>query len=379
MSQGRLRLTDLFVGGTEGYHTHRIPAMTVTTKGTILAFCEGRKYTGSDTGKIDIILKRSFDNGDTWAETQVVVAEGEDMTCGNPCPVVDRKDGAIWLPFCKNRADGPEELIVEGKAPRTVWITRSSDDGATWSDPIEITGDVKKPEWTWYATGPCHGIQLKNHRLLIPCDHQVGVNFNSSDPYHAHVIYSDDHGASWRIGGISDEGMNECAAVETDDGAIYLNCRNYRRHRRRAYAWSRDHGDSFLETGWDDALFEPICQGSLVRYTDRESDDKNRVLFSNPASIQETAAAESALSDEVRLTKSPRTNLRVRVSYDECRKWTASRLLNGGPSAYSDLAIASDMTICCLYERGAIKPYDKITFAQFDLEWLTRGADRLPE
>lgn len=90
------------------------------------------------------------------------------MTCGNPCPVVDAPGGRVWLPFCKNLADGPESMIIEGKAPRTVWITHSDDDGETWSEPREITAQVKAPEWTWYATGPCHGIQVGSGRLVVP-------------------------------------------------------------------------------------------------------------------------------------------------------------------------------------------------------------------
>ena len=139
-----LTQTDLFIGGQQGYHTYRIPAMTVSTRGTVLAFCEGRRYSSSDTGDIDLILKRSFDDGRTWEPTQTVVTEPA-MTCGNPCPVVDNTTGTIWLPFCKNLADGPESMIRDGKAPRTVWLTHSDDDGATWAEPIEITPAVKKP------------------------------------------------------------------------------------------------------------------------------------------------------------------------------------------------------------------------------------------
>lgn len=337
---------DLYTSGQEGYHTFRIPALAVTTHGTLLAFAEGRKAGRGDAGEIDLVLKRSVDNGVTWQPLQIVVTEAG-MTCGNPCPVVDRDTGVIWLPFCKNLADGDENLITQGKAPRTVWITHSSDDGVTWVPPHEITAAVKDPSWTWYATGPTHGIQLRTGRLVIPCDHMVGKYFDRKrDPYHSHVIYSDDHGASWQIGGIVDIGTNECTVVETADGAVYINCRNYVGEKRRAVAWSHDQGATFTGFRWDDTLVEPICQASLVRY------DQQYILFANPASTA-------------------REKLTVRLSADEGQSWPVAKVLHSGPAAYSDLAVAADMTICCLYEQGDAHPYERLTLARFDLAWLT--------
>ena len=343
---------DLFASGEEGYHTYRIPALATTAKGTVLAFCEGRKHSRSDAGKIDLLLRRSADGGRSWGPTQVVVTDS-DMTCGNPCPVVATSGGEeiICLPFCKNLGDGPEGMIVEGKAPRTVWITRSRDDGATWEEPVEITDTVKDPSWTWYATGPGHGIQLSTGRLVVPCDHIVGVDFNRGDPYHSHVIVSDDAGASWRLGGIVPDGTNECAVAELADGSVYINCRNYRGEKRRAAAWSRDGGDSFGDHFWEEKLVEPICQASMIALSGEKADGRDRVLFANPASEE-------------------REKLRVRVSLDQCRSWSEGRELFGGPAAYSDLAIVEGGEILCLYERGPDNPYEFLTLARFDLGWL---------
>jgi len=342
---------DLFSSGQEGYHTYRIPALAVTSRGTILAMCEGRKHGGGDSGQIDLLLRRSTDNGRTWEETQLIASE-EDMTCGNPCPVVDAGTGTIWLPFCKNRADGPETMICEGKAPRTVWLTRSDDDGATWAEPVEITADVKHPSWTWYATGPCHGIQLSSGRLVVPCDHIVGEHFDRErDPYHSHVIISDDAGETWRLGGTVPKGTNECAVVEVEGGDLYINCRNYRGAKRRAAAWSRDGGDSFSEHYWEEDLVEPICQASLTRLTRADEHDCSRVVFANPAS-------------------EARENLTIRLSYDECRTWPVKRVLHPGPSAYSDLAVTGDLDILCLYERGVEGAYEHLTLARLPMCWL---------
>jgi sialidase-1 len=353
----------LWTRETDGYDTYRIPALVVSTQGTILAFCEGRKYGAGDAGEINILLKRSFDGGRTWGKAQLVVADG-DMTCGNPTPVVDRSNGTIWLAFNKNLGDGDQELIMEGKAPRTVWMMRSTDDGATWSVPVDITEGVKDPSWTWHSAGPGHGIQTKTGRLVIPCCYAVGVNFNTDDPYHANVIYSDDRGETWKVGGSVEEGGTESAIVQTFDGALYINSR--RTHaaymelgKSRVYAWSHDEGNSFADSGSDHTLIDPECQGSLVRFTDAERHDRNRVLFANAASEK-------------------RNRMTVRLSYDECRTWSVARLLNEGPSAYSDLCVAPDMTICCLYE-GTPVPSGRrnLRLARFDLEWLTDGDDSL--
>ena len=270
----RLDTQPLWISGEDGYFRYRIPALTVTAAGTVLAFCEARKYTGGDSDQIDLLVRRSSDHGRSFAPPQLVATE-PDWVCGNPAPVVDRDTGSIWLPFCKNRRDGDERMICHGQAPRTVWVTASHDDGATWEEPVEITAQVKQPDWTWYATGPGHGIQLASGRLLIPCDHIVARHYEAHDPYHSHVIYSDDHGATWTIGGSADEGTNESIAVQTEDGWLCLNCRNKSilRHaeggQHRAVAWSNDGGRTFSPIVRDVALPEPICQASMCRYPRR--------------------------------------------------------------------------------------------------------------
>jgi sialidase-1 len=170
----RLVQSAVFVSGTDGYHTYRIPSLIVTKKGTLLAFCEGRKKGPGDAGDIDLLLKRSFDGGKTWAKTQVVWDDGPN-TCGNPCPVIDARTGTIWLLLTHNLGSDTQAMILAGKSKgtRTVWLSRSDDDGATWSKPVEITRQVKKPNWTWYATGPGVGIQLKSGRLVVPCDNYL--------------------------------------------------------------------------------------------------------------------------------------------------------------------------------------------------------------
>src|SRR5882724_11392530 len=123
---------DVFRAGEGGYHTYRIPALIVSPKGTLLAFCEGRRNSASDTGDIDVLLRRSFDGGKTWAPAQKIADMGED-TVGNPTPVVERTTGAILLLLTSNPGHTMERQT--GPRDRTVWISRTTDDGATWSAP----------------------------------------------------------------------------------------------------------------------------------------------------------------------------------------------------------------------------------------------------
>ena len=336
--------TNLFTSGTLGYHTFRIPALVVSTRGTLLAFAEGRRNSRHDTGAIDIVLRRSVDNGESFDEMRVAVG-GDGDVAGNPAPVVDASTGRIWLLFCRNNADGPESLICRGQAPRTVWVTNSDDDGETWAEPREITAEVKLPEWTWYATGPGHGLQLESGRLLIPCDHIVGRDFSpATDPYLSHVILSDDQGETWRLGGEAQLGTNECMAAQLADGRVYLNCRNYIGEHRRAFAVSHDEGESFDAFGWHDELIDPICQAAVL------SLGGDCLAFSNAASRT-------------------RERLTVRSSPDCGLSWSAGQVLHAGPAAYSDLCELPDGTLGCLYEAGSEAPYEYLRWARFSGAW----------
>jgi len=333
---------DVFVAGQGGYHTYRIPAAILTPNGVLLAFCEGRRKGTSDSGDIDLLLRRSLDGGSTWLGPQVVWDDGPN-TVGNPCPVVDRSSGAVWLPLTRNLGEDAEDEILTGrsKGSREVWITRSDDDGATWSKPIEITRSVKAPDWTWYATGPGCGIQLRTGRLLIPCDHAVrGTGMRRS-----HVIFSDDHGSTWRTGGILGDLTNECQVVQRADGSLLLDMRSYHGKNRRAIATSGDGGLTWSDVAFDDALVEPVCQASLLRL------ETGEILFSNPASTR-------------------RERMTVRLSRDDGKAWKSSRVIHEGPSAYSSLTPLPGGRIGCLHERGSAKPYERIVFARFTLAWL---------
>ncbi len=349
----------LFVSGQDGYHTYRIPALAATPQGTILAFCEGRKNSSSDTGDIDLLVKRSTDSGRTWSPQQVVW-DHEQNTCGNPCAVVDHDTGTVWLLMTWNRGDDQEGQIIAQTShdTRRVFVTRSTDDGLTWDKPREITGEVKRAEWTWYATGPGSGIQIQQGphkgRLIVPCDH---IEANTKH-YYSHTIYSDDHGTSWQLGGTTPRHqVNECEVVELPGGRLLLNMRNYDRSKKnRQVAVSDDGGMHWEQQRFDATLIEPICQAAIERHSWPGDGSSSVILFSNPASQE------------------GRVNMTVRASFDEGQTWGAARVLYAGPSAYSDLATLAGDAFACLYEAGQTQPYESIVFARVPLQSLTDAA-----
>jgi sialidase-1 len=346
--------TIVFEKGEAGYHGFRIPALLVTPQGTLLAFAEARKNNLGDSGDIDLVLKRSSDNGKTWSPLVVLWNDGEN-TCGNPCPVVDESTGRIWLPLTWNHGKDHEKQIKAktGRDTRRVYMSYSDDDGQTWKPPYEVTKTTKRPEWTWYATGPGNGIQLTRGphkgRLVIPCDHNVTLD--GKVVRRSHAIYSDDHGQTWQLSEPIGEKTNECAVVELADGRLQMNMRSYHGKNRRAIAYSDDGGATWSEVTLDPALIEPVCQASLIRVAFPQGNQRGQILFSNPASKK-------------------RDTMTVRLSDDEGQTWASARLVTPGSAAYSSLALLKNDQAGLLYERDR---YQKIEFVAFGLKQFAAG------
>lgn len=354
----------LFTAGTNGYKSYRIPSLLTTNKGNVLAFCEGRKDGGGDAGNIDILVKRSDDSGRSWSEQQVIWDDGAN-TCGNPCPVIDATTGVIWLLMTRNEGTDKEKDIIHrtSKATRTVWVSKSEDDGRSWSEPVNISTSTKDTSWGWYATGPGIGIQIKHGphkgRLVIPCDHSYAdANGHvASGPYEygAHIIYSDDHGVTWQRGGIIRPKVNECQLTELADGkgTLLMNMRSYFGRGCRTHATSHDGGIHWSEPTDVPQLADPVCQASIIRYRWPAKKQAGMLLFLNPASSKQ------------------RNNMTLKASLDDGQTWQTVQTLYPGPSAYSSMAVLPGGDLGSLYEAGNNKPYEKIIFQRTAKKILT--------
>lgn len=374
---------DLFiVGDNPAYSLYHIPGVVVTAKGTVLTWCEARKRAAgvSDWDDIRILLRRSTDDGKTWsAAKNIANVEGpktknpfalkmknvdpNDVTYNNPVLIAD-KDGTVHMLFCLEYM--------------RVFYQRSNDDGITFSAPIEITAafDALEKDYDWkvLATGPNHSIQLKTGRLVVPVWLSTGTGGNAHRPSVTATIFSDDQGKTWLAGDIAvpctNEWINpnETVAIELNDGRVMLNVRSESKAHRRLVTISPDGATQWSTPKFDDALLEPICMGGIVRYN---HDGQSLILFSNPHNLDVTKGDPEPGKSRTR------KNVSVKLSRDEAQTWPINKLIEDGPSMYSDIAVTHSGTILCFYGRSgdskdaAAFAGGRLTLARFNLEWLT--------
>ncbi|TDC15863.1 exo-alpha-sialidase [Streptomyces sp. 8K308] len=358
-----------FVSGEGGYDTYRVPAAVTTPNGVVLAFAEGRVGGAGDSGAIDVVVRRSEDGGRTWGPLDVV-AHGDGDTRGNPAPVIDPETGRLVLLTCYNSGEVTEAEIIRGEVTpeqsRRVFVQYSEDDGRSFTEPREITADVKPEDWRWYATGPGHALALTEGphagRLVVPANHSAAPPAGSTDTgeepkyYGSHALISDDGGESWRLGYVDDSydgviNSNESTATELPGGEIYFSARDQHGSStgNRADAVSADGGES-LEGGTfaiQDSLNDvPVVQGSVLR----PAGDESPLLFSGPSN----PTAREAMT--------------VWRSDDEGRSFSRVITLSALPAAYSDLvavdeaAANGEKVVGVLYETGDEGPYERIEF-----------------
>jgi sialidase-1 len=336
------------------YASMRIPALVLTKKNTLLAFCEGRIGTASDWADMDLLMRRSIDGGETWEPPVVIAARRNGQPTSNATPIVDDK-GTVHLLYQRDYA--------------RAYYTRSTDDGKTWAEPVDITyafeGFKTEYDWKVLAPGPGHGIQLKNGRLLAAVwmsDPAKLVPHRSHAPSCTATIYSDDFGKTWQRGAIvanntpEFKNPNETMAIQLEDGRVMLNIRNVSEEHRRGVSYSPDGISNWTKPAFDEQLFEPICMASIVRIPAKKKSDKSRILFVNP--------------DSRDIPKFPRKNLTAKLSYDEGKTWSVNKVLDAGPAGYSDLAVAADGTVYCLYETNTGKDWNyTLILKRFSADW----------
>ena len=359
----------LFNGGNEGaggvtsYHSFRIPSIVRTSNGTLVAFAEGRRWSPSDYGDINLVCKRSTDNGVSWSALREVSAAGAG-TWGNPTAVYDRDSGRIWLFMSWNDQYKTQISDFTQWGDRRVYTTYSDDDGISWSAPVDRTSVLTPSNYLWDAMGPGIGIQTTaNHpgRLIIPA---YGRN-----------IYSDDHGLTWSYQLIAG-GKHESTIVELMNGNLLRNDRPSDAEwatamRRRKAVGTIDGGFGAFTS--DAGLPDPKCEGSIVRYN---TDNPARIIFLNPDNT------------------SKRCNMTARISYDDGATWPISRPIfdwntcdynaievgnNIAKGGYSSMIKTADFAVGALIEINEglsdnSTSHKSIEFHKFNLGWIVNGA-----
>ncbi len=341
--------TDVFSSGKDGYHTYRIPAVEAAPDGSLIAFAEARKYSAEDPGfgkqDIDLVYKRSTDNGVSWSPMTVLEDPGEFWSAANPATVVDRSNGRLWVFYLRSRPQRSTETARPGTDDVQTLARWSDDNGCTWSEPLDLTAtgrDMQDGTWRASVPGPGGAIQDRNGRLIVPMWRM---------PFATFVIYSDDHGSHWQRGQLvpGDQGGDECQVVELADGRILMDIRQ-EHGPNRWLAQSTDGGKTWADGRPGQGVTPVAC--AIERFTLLgPGDDRNRLLWTGPRGPD-------------------RRRLVIRVSYDEGRTFTLERLVSHDYAAYSDLTILKDKTVGILWERGTDRGYQHITFTRLNREWL---------
>jgi len=357
----------VFKGGKEGHAIYRIPAIISIPNGDLLVFAEGRVNGYDDFGDINLVMKRSNDQGRTWSRIQTIV-DYDLLQAGNPAPVVDLHDpaypdGVVYLFY--NSGNNHEYEIRMSQGVREVWMIRSVDLGTNWEDPVNITAQVHKPnnpdfnpsymnpaDWRHYANTPGHAFQFQKGkfkgRIYVAANHSEGNPQANSKDYQAHGFFTDDHGKSFKISeSIQFPGSNESIAAELPDDRMIMSIRNQRGDiRQRILAFSEDGGATWSEQYFEASLVDPVCQGSILSFEDPSG--KVILAHSNNADTEN------------------RNNLSLKLSYDQGKTWPKTTLIDGvknpgksAHTAYSDLVLLEDNWLGVIYEKNN---YSKIVF-----------------
>ncbi|MEI6140120.1 MAG: sialidase family protein [Mariniphaga sp.] len=342
----------LRASGQDQVDTYRIPGLATTNKGTLIAVYDIRYLGGSDLqGDIDVGMSRSTDGGQTWSAMKKVLDMGEygglpqdQNGIGDPAVLVDKATNTIWV----------AGLWVNGIPGQTAWggskpglkpgetgqlvLTKSDDDGVTWSQPINITEQCKKSEWNLFFQGPGNGITMNDGTLVFAAQYKD----SQAIPFST-IIYSRDKGKTWSVGTGAKSNTTESQVVQLNDGSLILNMRDNRNGKEkgdqngRAVSITSDMGQTWkVHSSSNSLLPESVCMASLISATVRiHGVPKNVLFFSNPN------------------VKSTRSNLTIKASLDEGNSWPVefqSELNSANSLGYSCLTMVNESTIGILYE-----------------------------
>jgi sialidase-1 len=354
--------TKLRRAGQDNCNTYRIPGIITTNKGSLIAVYDNRYNSSKDLQEdIDIGMSRSTDGGETWEPMKVIMDMGtygglpqRRNGTGDPCILYDTRNGVIWVASLWMSGAEPDQMLwwvsKPGMAPEVTGqfiVVKSTDDGLTWSDPINITPQIKLPEWQLLLQGPGRGITMKDGTLVFPAQFKADMATKAIDggqyTCQSAIVYSCDGGSTWNIGTGAKSNTTESQVVELSDGTLMLNMRDDRNRsdkgttNGRAVATSNDLGKTWITHPTSNStLPEPNCQASLISADLNIAGTVKKVLFfSNPAN------------------KAERTDMTIKASLDEGMSWPEKYqllLTQEEGYGYSCMTMINDECIGILYE-----------------------------